>query len=252
MQRAGSSIAIGELRAWLERVEGGAGVRRDVLRFGVPELDQHLPSHGLALGSLHEIIEAGAASEYASVAVLFAAGIAARLKGPVLWCLRGRDLFAPALARVGLHPDRVVYCETWNDREVLPAMEEGLRCHGLAAVVGELVKLPLTASRRLQLAAEREGVTALVVRRWRNAKERALAEQPTSSATRWRVTPSPHAALNVLGLARPCWRVELIRCRGGEPHSWLLEACDAQGCLALPASVAERPLAAQAWRTATG
>jgi protein ImuA len=252
MQRAGSSIALSELRAWLERVEGGAAARRGVLPFGIPEVDQYLPGEGLPRGSLHEIIEAGAASEYASVAVLFAAGIAARLKGPVLWCLRGRDLFQPALARVGLHPDRVVYCETWNDREVLPAMEEGLRCRGLAAVVGELVRLPLTASRRLQLAAEREGVTALVVRRWRNAKERALAEQPTSSATRWRVTPTPHAALNVLGLARPCWRVELIRCRGGEPHSWMLEACDAQGCLALPASVAERPLAAQAWRAATG
>lgn len=33
--------------------------------------------------------------------------------------------FAPALARVSLHPDRVIYCETWNDREVLPAIEEG-------------------------------------------------------------------------------------------------------------------------------
>jgi hypothetical protein len=84
MQRAGSSIAIGELRAWLDRVEGGTGTRRDMLRFGVPELDLHLPAKGLALGSLHEIIEAGAASEYACVAVLFAAGIAARLKGPVV------------------------------------------------------------------------------------------------------------------------------------------------------------------------
>jgi protein ImuA len=86
-------------------------------------------------GALHEILEAGAESAYASLAPLFAAGIAARLPGPVLWCLRGRDLFHPALAQVGLHPDRVVYCETWNDGEVLPAMEEGLRCTGLAAVI---------------------------------------------------------------------------------------------------------------------
>ena len=60
------------------------------------------------------------------------------MPGPVLWCLRGRDLFAPALARVGLHPDRVIYCETWKDRDVLPAMEEGLECNGLAGVVGEV------------------------------------------------------------------------------------------------------------------
>ena len=32
-------------------------------------------------------------------------------------------------------------------------MEEGLKCRGLAAVVGEATRLSLTASRRLQLAA---------------------------------------------------------------------------------------------------
>jgi protein ImuA len=90
---------------------------------------------GLCLGHLHEIIEAGPASEHAGIATLFAAGILARLSGPVLRCLRGRDLFAPALARIGLHPDRVIYCETWKDRDVLPAMEEGLRCKGLSGVV---------------------------------------------------------------------------------------------------------------------
>jgi protein ImuA len=45
------------------------------------------------------------------------------MQGPVLWCLRGCDLFAPALARVGLHPDRVIFCETWKDRDVLPAAD---------------------------------------------------------------------------------------------------------------------------------
>jgi hypothetical protein len=38
--------------------------------------------------------------------------------------LCGRRPIASALARVGLHPDRVIYCHTWNDRDVLPA-EEG-------------------------------------------------------------------------------------------------------------------------------
>ena len=49
-----------------------------------------------------------------------------------------RDLFAPALARAGLHPDRVICAETWRDAEVLPVMEEGVRCPGLAGVVGEI------------------------------------------------------------------------------------------------------------------
>ena len=104
-------------------------------------------------------------------------GVVARLAGPVLWCLRGRDLFAPALARIGLHPDRVIYCETWKDREVLPAMEEGLKCRGLAAVVGEATRLSLTASRRLQLAAGESGVTAILIRRWHNATEKSPSER---------------------------------------------------------------------------
>jgi protein ImuA len=86
--------------------------------------------------------------------------------------LRGRDLFAPALARVGLHPDRVIFCETWKDRGVLPAMEEGLKCGGLAGVVGEVSKLSLNASRRLQLCAGESGVTALIIRRWHNLAEK--------------------------------------------------------------------------------
>src|ERR1700712_2174413 len=152
--------------------------QRAALPFDIKDIDSRLPCGGLALGHLHEVIEGGPAAEYASLAALFTAGILARVPGPVLWCLRGRDLFAPALARIGLHPDRVIYCETWKDAEVLPAMEEGLRCKGLAGVIGEATKLPLNASRRLQLCAREAGVTALVIRRWRNTTEKQLAGEP--------------------------------------------------------------------------
>jgi protein ImuA len=145
--RACPSIVLAELRAWLERAHGGCRLQHKALPFGVPVLDVALPGDGLALDCLHEVIEAGPAAEYAATSALFVAGILARLPGLVLWCLRGRDLFAPALSRVGLHPDRVIYCETCSDREVLPAMEEGLRNSTLAAVVGEVIRLPLTSSR---------------------------------------------------------------------------------------------------------
>jgi protein ImuA len=63
-------------------------------------------------------------------------------------------------------------------------MEEGLRHSALAAVVGEVIRLPLTASRRLQLAAEQSGVTALVICRWHNvaqaATSRPMAPMPIS------------------------------------------------------------------------
>ena len=250
MAPASPPIAIAELRRHLERMESGHRPNGRTLPFGVACLDEHLPGGGLALGHLHEVIEDGAASEYAAVATLFGAGILARIPGPVLWCLRGRDLFAPALARIGLHPDRVICCETWNDRDVLPAMEEGLRCAGLAGMIGEVTKLSLTASRRLQLCAGQSGVTALVVRRWHNANERTLAGQPSAATTRWRVSPSPSIADGLEGLRRQRWRVELVRCRGGDAHSWVLEACDAEGHLALPAAMAERPIAAGEQRRA--
>ena len=241
--------AIAELRRVLERAETHGRAERAVLPFGVSELDEHLPGGGLALGHLHEVIEAGPASGYAALATLFVGGILARLPGPVLWCLRGRDLFAPALSRIGLHPDRVIYCETWNDREVLPAMEEALRCKGLAGVVGEATPLSLTASRRLQLCAGESGVSALIIRRWRSTKDKERPE-PNAAATRWRVSPYPSPGTEFDGLERQYWNVELLRVRGGEPHSWILEACDAQGRLALPAALANRPAAAQITRRA--
>jgi protein ImuA len=251
MAPASPPIAIAELlRRQLERLESHDRAEGAVLPFGVASLDRHLPGGGLALGHLHEVIEGGAAGEYAAVATLFAAGILARIPGPVLWCLRGRDLFAPALARIGLHPDRVVCCETWKDGDVLPAMEEGLRCTGLAGVIGEVTKLSLTASRRLQLCAGQSGVTALVVRRWHNANERALAGEPNAATTRWRVSPSPSIADGFEGLLRQRWLVELVRCRGGETYSCVLEACDEEGHLALPTEMAERPAAADDQRRA--
>jgi protein ImuA len=243
MALASPPIAIAELRRTLERMESHGERELAALVFGVAEVDSRLPGGGLTLGHLHEVIEGGPAGEYAGLATLFTAGILARIPGPVLWCLRGRDLFAPALARIGLPPDRVIYCETWKDADVLPAMEEGLRCKGLAGVVGEIARLPLNASRRLQLCAGETGVTALTIRRRRNTTEKKLAGEPNAAATRWRVTPHPSPQTGFDGLPRQHWKVDLLRIRGGEPHSWILEACDAKGYLALPAAVAERSAA---------
>jgi hypothetical protein len=128
---------------------------------------------------------------------LCSAGILARLPGPVHWCVHSRDLFAPALARVGLHPDSVIYCETSKDAEVLPAMEEGLRYGGLAGVVGELVRLPLMLSRRLRLAAETSGVIALAMRRSGRQQDQANA-----CFSSWRIGPLPSGPMVDLNMGR--------------------------------------------------
>lgn len=109
-----------------------------VLPFGVREMDEHLPGGGLSYGALREIAGGGAGTVDGAAAALFAAGIAARSKGKVLWCLTRPDLFFPAIAQAGLHPDRVIFCEGDKEEDVLASMEEGLSFGGLAVVVGEL------------------------------------------------------------------------------------------------------------------
>jgi len=235
---------IDDLRRQIERLGRAHGSRRS-LPFGVLALDRYLPGKGLTLGSLHEMIEEGPASEFAGTATFFTAGIAARLKGPVLWCLTRRDLFAPGLMQVGLHPDRVIYAETCRDVDVQPLIEEGLHQKGLGAVIGEVSRLGLTASRRLQVAAEASGVPALVIRRWWTVAQKDLTKLPTAASTRWRVSPVPSEVVPAGGLKRGRWQVELVRCRGAEPRSWILEACDAQGCVALPSNLADRQDQAQ-------
>ena len=235
---------IDDLRRQIERLGGTYGSRKS-LPFGVSVLDRHLPGRGLIVGALHEVVEHGPAAEFAGSATFFTAGIAARLKGPVLWCLTRRDLFAPGLMKVGLHPDRVIYAETNRDADVLPLIEEGLHQKGLGAVIGEVSRLGLTASRHLQVAAEASGVPALVIRRWWTVARKDLTKLPTAASTRWRVSPVPSEVVPAGGLRRGRWQVELVRCRGAQPRSWIMEACNAQGRLALPADLANRQDQAQ-------
>jgi protein ImuA len=179
--------------------------------------------------------------------------------GPVLWCLKRGDLYGPGLAAHGLDPARLVIVRTARDDEILWALEEGLRADpasNLVAVVGEVGRLPMVASRRLQLAAERSGVTALLLRRWRTGAEAAAERaRPCAAVTRWRVAALPSADIPGLpGIGRLRWRVELLRCRGGLPAAWDvplnlemadLGAADATGPVCLPVGLADRPVAPQ-------
>ncbi len=226
-----------ELRERIQRLEGAAARRRLVLPFGIKEIDRHLPGGGLALGALHEVAGGGNGAIDGAAAALFAAGIAARTRGQVLWCVIRQDLFAPALAQAGLVPDRVIYVEAGDEKAVLACFEEGLRHGGLAAVVAEVARLSMTASRRLQLAAESSGAIGIAIRRWRRQTEAADFGQPTASVTRWRVTALPATPLPVPGVGRARWQLELIRCRAGESADFEVEACDAKGRLALPSDL---------------
>jgi pimeloyl-ACP methyl ester carboxylesterase len=67
-----------------------------------------------------------------AAAALLAAGIAARTKGSIIWCLTRPDLFFPALAQVGLRPDRVIFVESDKEEDVVANMPDILvkvACH---------------------------------------------------------------------------------------------------------------------------
>ncbi|TAV48372.1 damage-inducible mutagenesis protein [Rhizobium leguminosarum] len=240
MPSAAQELAIADLRERISALEGGVAKRRACLPFGVPRIDAVLPGGGLSFGAVHEFAGGGSGTVDGSAAALFAAGIAARTRGPVVWCLTRPDLFFPALAQAGLHAKRVIFVEAGKEEDVLASMEEALSYGGLGAVVGELVRLPMVASRRLQLAAEKTGTMGIVVRRWRRQTEANDFGQPTASTTRWRVSVLPSEELPVPGVGRERWFLELMRVMAGECAEFCVGACDEQGRIDISSGSADR------------
>ena len=242
------------LRAEVKKIEGAAVAgEAGFMPLGIAQVDACIAGGGLAVRALHEVSAASPDVADDAAATLFLAALAglrsrdvAGAQGDVLWALARRDLFAPGLALAGLTPDRLLYAECRNDEEVLAVMEEGLRHGGLAAVVGEVGRCAMAPARRLQLAAEEGGTTALMLRRWKKAARDPLVE-PSPAVTRWRVACAPSAPLPfdssepVAGLGRARWHVDLARQRGGEPQHWILEAPDAEARFALFSPARDRP-----------
>ncbi|WP_205480116.1 ImuA family protein [Sphingomonas arenae] len=224
-------------------MEGDGDRHRPVLPFGVPAIDERLAGEGLRLDALHEVAGEGAGWGDDAAAVLFMAGIAARTEGPILWVVRARDLFAPGLYQAGLDPSRVIYAEARDDAELLALMEDGLRHRGLGAVIGEVKRVAMASTRRLQLAAEGGSTPALLLKRAARDGGDPLA-MPSAAVTRWQVASAPSVPVPWEGLGRACWRLSCVRQRGGGPFDMIVEAPDETGRLALPALLADRPAAA--------
>ena len=136
-------------------------------------------------------------------------------------------------------------------------MEEALRVPTIGLVCAEIEEMDLTASRRLQIAAEK-GVEAggglgLLLRR-----DADVAQIPAASFSRWRLAALPGAPVmiagnehtNLPGAAR--WRAELLRVRCGRPKTWHLEWKDdahdepeTAGGFTLVSPLRNRPLPAE-------
>lgn len=186
---------------------------------GLGPVKHAFPNHRFPLGAIHEFI--CQSNEQTAPTTGFIVGILSGLmkKGAAcVWISSSRTVFPPALTSFGIEPDKIIFIDLQKEKDILWAMEEALKCDGLAAVVGEISQLDFTASRRLQLAVEQSRVTGFILRR----QPRML--NTTACLTRWNITSIASAPVNDMpGISFPRWNVELIKVRNGHPGAWTIE-----------------------------
>ena len=141
---------------------------------------------------------------------------------PLLWVqermaiLEGGRLHPP-----GLPSRNLIHVEARDARDALWAMEEGVRCAALSAVIGEIWgdprALDFTATRRLAVASERSGTPCWLVRLGGTANL-------SGARMRWRIASSPSLpnTLDPRAPGAPAWDAELFRARGFAPGRWTL------------------------------
>jgi protein ImuA len=238
-----NKMTLAQLRDHIAALES-PGRRPAVLPFGVAEIDGFLPWGGLPLGALHEVaLPTGDAPDGPTLGLvaMLLGRLARQQERPVLWVSRRLDLYAPGLAAFGLPADRLLMVQPGRAAEGLMALEDAVRCPGLAAVAGDIWELDATAGRRLHLAARDSGVTALVMTHGTGAG-RAM--------TRWRVAAAPsvapaHPAAR-LGVGAWRWSLTLVHCRNrgrdenGVAARWLVEWQDETHRLGLVAVPGDR------------
>jgi protein ImuA len=189
---------------------------------GLGPLESAFPNGVFPTGAIHEMLcperEQAAATSGLMAGVL---GSLMQSGGACIWISTSRKLFPPALTAFGVVPDRMIFVDVQRDKEVLWAMEEALKCEGLAAVIAEVREVSFAQSRRLQLAVENSRVTGFILRN----DLRKL--NTTTCVARWQITPLPSEPEDELpGVGFPRWQVDLLRVKNGNPGSWKLEWTD--------------------------
>jgi protein ImuA len=141
---------------------------------------------------------------------------------PMLWVQdRMAILESGRIHPPGLPTRDLIHVEARDARDALWAMEEGLRCAALSAVIGEIWgdprALDFTASRRLAVAAERSGVAAFLIRLGGHANL-------SGARMRWRIASAPSLPnpLDPRASGTPAWDAELFRARTHAPGEWIL------------------------------
>src|SRR5437764_11187341 len=139
----------------------------------------------------------------------------------------------------GLPTQDLIHVEARDAKDALWAMEEGVRCSCLSAVIGEIWgdprALDFTATRRLAVASERSGVAAFLIRLGGDANL-------SGARMRWRIASAPSLVndLDPRAPGLPAWDAELFRARGMPPGRWNI--VHEAGAFHLAAQPGDRPL----------
>src|SRR6266702_4604852 len=237
---------LASLRGRIERIEApGDAHALNRVALGHAGADAMLRG-GLAVAAVHEVFAAG---RQGAVATGFITGLAGRItrRRPLVWVRQDfSDIESGALsmsgfAELGLDPRHVVSVRAADVDSALRSAADALACDALGAVVLEVFggarQLDLVASRKLTLATQASGVTALLLRI-------AATPHPSTAETRWIVRAAhspPGSAFSAWGA--PMFDVELVRNRHGPVGRWIMEwKCDE--CLFSEPSAYPQPVAA--------
>lgn len=186
---------------------------------GLGPVEEAFPNGVFPVGSVHEFISTS--SEESAVSSGFISGLLATLMkngGVCIWISTIRAVFPPSIKTFGVEPDRIVFVCMQREKDVLWAMEEALKCEGIAAVIAELQELDFVQSRRLQLAVEKSRVTGFVFR----SRPRRIGA--TACVARWQIRPlSSELDDGMPGVGFPRWEVELLKVRNGNPGKWQVQ-----------------------------
>jgi len=220
VQQSSKTEIIGRLQKEIHLLQGfRPGAIGTTGNVGLGIVEAAFPNSVFPKSAIHEFLTIK--PEHAAACKGFVAGILHSLMkqgGACLWISTSRTLFPPALKIFGVEPHRIIFIDLQREKDILWAMEEALKCEGLAAVIAEVREINLTASRRLQLAVEKSGVTGLVLR------NDARSLSTTACVARWRITAIESRLEDGMpGVGFPRWNVELLKVRNGNPGKWDIE-----------------------------
>lgn len=195
---------IENLRRQIGRLEGLAlGPRTAAISSGCPALDAILPARGLRPGTLSEWLAVGPGAGAATLA-LGAAREACRQGGALVVLDRAGEFYPPAAVARGIALSQLLLVRARSPADDLWALDQALRCPGVAAALAWTARLDPKTFRRLQLAAEAGGGLGLLLR------PEGVRPEPSWADVRLLVAPLPTAAADGRRL-----RITVLRCRGG-------------------------------------